>query len=147
MAKKKDRGNPEPVEDILLDGFHAVEQLIAKEFLAVKPLTRRQYLVISTLLKDEGISQTALVEKTGVDRSTLADIVRNLIQRGLLARKRRPEDQRAYSVTVTEAGKEAVAMGNPVAKQAVKVVFSSLSAAEANTLRALLRKVLGRKAG
>ena len=41
---------------------------------------------------DEGASQTKLVEHTRVDRSTLADIVRRLVRKGLPQRRRTRED-------------------------------------------------------
>ena len=45
-------------------------------------------LVITATVKHEGgISQTGLVEKTGIDRSTLADIVRRMIEKGLVQRQ------------------------------------------------------------
>ena len=52
-------------------------------------LTPRQFAVIKAVEASEEPSQTMLVEKTGIDRSTLADIVRRLVAKGLLQRKRR----------------------------------------------------------
>ena len=46
-------------------------------------LTPRQFAVLKTVAKSEDLSQTALVQQTGIDRSTLADIVRRLIKKGL----------------------------------------------------------------
>ena len=50
------------------------------------------------------ISQTGLVEQTGVDRSTLADVVRRLVKKGLLQRKRTRRDARMYAVRLTAKG-------------------------------------------
>jgi DNA-binding MarR family transcriptional regulator len=46
-------------------------------------ITPRQHLVLATVAACKEPSQTRLVEKTGIDRSTLADIVRRLVERGL----------------------------------------------------------------
>ncbi|MGH7488218.1 MAG: MarR family winged helix-turn-helix transcriptional regulator, partial [bacterium] len=46
-------------------------------------LTPRQYAVLLTVAQNEGLSQTDLVQRTGVDRSTLADIVRRMLKKGL----------------------------------------------------------------
>ena len=54
--------------------------------------------------QNEGLSQTDLVERTGVDRSTLADIVRRMLKKGLLQRRRTKDDARAYAVKLTEEG-------------------------------------------
>ena len=47
-------------------------------------LTPRQYAILASVAQNPDISQTGLVEQTGVDRSTLADIVRRLVKKGLL---------------------------------------------------------------
>jgi len=39
-----------------------------------------------------------LVEITGIDRSTLAEMVRRMLEKGLLSRERTEEDQRANAV-------------------------------------------------
>jgi DNA-binding MarR family transcriptional regulator len=61
-------------------------------------LTPRQYAVLYTVSQNEGLSQTNLVERTGIDRSTLADIIRRMLKKGLLQRRRTKEDARAYAV-------------------------------------------------
>ena len=49
-----------------------------------RELTPRQYAILLTVSQNEGLSQTQLVEKTGIDRSTLADVVRRMLKKGLL---------------------------------------------------------------
>jgi DNA-binding MarR family transcriptional regulator len=66
-------------------------------------LTPRQYVVLRAVADSEDPSQTTLVEKTGIDRSTLADIVRRLVERGLLQRRRTRRDARMYAVRLTDA--------------------------------------------
>ncbi len=80
-------------------------------------LTPRQYAVLLTVAANEGISQTGLVEKTGVDRSTLADIVRRMLKKGLLQRRRTKEDARAYAVKLTEDGKRMLRGADPVTER------------------------------
>lgn len=50
------------------------------------------------------LSQTDICERTGIDRSTLAEVVRRLVKRGLLQRKRTKTDARRYEVTLTPQG-------------------------------------------
>ncbi len=80
-------------------------------------LTPRQYAVLITVSQQEGLSQTHLVEKTGIDRSTLADIVRRMLKKGLLQRRRTKEDARAYAVKLTEDGWRALKATDPVARR------------------------------
>ena len=79
--------------------------VFADEMRRIK-LTPRQYAVLVSVAENEGLSQTGLVERTGIDRSTLADIIRRMLRKGLLQRKRTKEDARAYSVRLTEEGRQ-----------------------------------------
>jgi DNA-binding MarR family transcriptional regulator len=80
-------------------------------------LTPRQYAVLVTVSQHEGLSQTRLVERTGIDRSTLADIVRRMLKKGLLQRRRTREDARAYAVKLTEEGWRQLRAADPVARR------------------------------
>ena len=57
-------------------------------------LTTRQFAVLVAVSSNRDISQTGLVQVTGIDRSTVAEIVKRLLRRGLIKRKRlrRPSD-------------------------------------------------------
>lgn len=68
-------------------------------------VTARQASVLSVLLEKEGVSQTHIVEMTSIDRSTLADVVRRLVLKGLVTRRRTKEDRRAYAVRLTANGR------------------------------------------
>lgn len=89
-------------------------------------LTPRQYAVLVTVSQHEGLSQTHLVEKTGIDRSTLADIVRRMLKKGLLQRRRTKEDARAYAVKLTEEGWRTLKAADPVARRVDDKVLSVL---------------------
>ena len=71
-------------------------------------LTPRQYAVLVAVAAQEDLSQTEIVEATGIDGSALADIVKRLVTRRLLARRRAKRDARAYSVNLTAAGRSIV---------------------------------------
>lgn len=89
-------------------------------------LTPRQYAVLVTVSHNEGVSQTGLVERTGIDRSTLADIVRRMLKKGLLQRRRTKEDARAYAVRLTEEGKRVLRSTEPLTKRVDDLVLQSL---------------------
>lgn len=90
-------------------------------------LTPRQYAVLITVSQNEGLSQTNLVDKTGIDRSTLADIVRRMLKKGLLQRRRTKEDARAYAVKLTEEGWRTLKSAEPMARRVDEKVLSVLS--------------------
>jgi MarR family transcriptional regulator, temperature-dependent positive regulator of motility len=89
-------------------------------------LTPRQYAVLMTVSQNEGLSQTNLVELTGIDRSTLADVVRRMLKKGLLSRRRTREDARAYAVKLTDEGMKVLKASDPLAKKVDDRILSSL---------------------
>jgi DNA-binding MarR family transcriptional regulator len=72
-------------------------------------VTQRQHAVLSAVSDHDGAAQADLVNATGVDRSTLADMVSRMIDKGLLARERSTLDARANAVRLTDAGRAALA--------------------------------------
>lgn len=89
-------------------------------------LTPRQFAVLATVSANEGVSQTGLVERTGIDRSTLADIVRRMLKKGLLQRRRTKEDARAYAVKLTEEGRRVLRSVDPLARRVDERILESL---------------------
>jgi DNA-binding MarR family transcriptional regulator len=67
------------------------------------------------------------VEQTGVDRSTLADIVRRLVKKGLLQRKRTRRDARMYAVRLTAKGTAALSAIKPAAARVDQRLLSVLA--------------------
>jgi DNA-binding MarR family transcriptional regulator len=91
-------------------------------------VTPRQYAVLLTVSQHEGLSQTQLVERTGVDRSTLADIVRRMLKKGLLQRRRTKEDARAYAVRLTDEGWRTLKACEPLVKRVDNRILEALPA-------------------
>ena len=90
-------------------------------------LTPRQYAILASVQHNPDISQTGLVEQTGVDRSTLADIVRRLVKKGLLQRKRTRRDARMYAVRLTPKGQAALSAIKPAASRVDQRLLSVLA--------------------
>jgi DNA-binding MarR family transcriptional regulator len=95
-----------------------------------RDLTKQQYLVLAALEQHDGVSQTALVEATGIDRSTLAEMVRRMLERGLLSRKRTEEDARANAVGITQAGRRALKVARLAAERAERAILEALPVPE-----------------
>ena len=105
-------------------------------------VTARQYVVLSVVDGLDDPSQTTLCEVSGIDRSTLADIVRRLVERGLLMRRRTLLDARMYAVRITPEGKSVLEKAGPIAQKVDAAVLTSLSASERETFNSLLEKVV-----
>lgn len=97
--------------------LHRVGQCAADAFeaeLGSVDLTARQFAVLVAVRQNEGVSQTGLVERTGIDRSTLAEMIRRMLRKGLLQRRRTREDARAYAVKLTEEGARVLKAAEPL---------------------------------
>jgi len=95
-----------------------------------RDLTKQQLTVLAALEHHDGVSQTALVEMTGIDRSTLAEMVRRMLDRGLLSRERTEEDARANAVAITQMGRKALRSARAAAERAEKAWLDALPAME-----------------
>jgi DNA-binding MarR family transcriptional regulator len=76
-------------------------------------ITQRQFAVLAAAQERDGATQADLVRTTGIDRSTLADMARRMIDKGLLERERSTLDARANAVRLTDAGRSALADAGP----------------------------------
>ena len=103
--------------------------LYARE-VGARELTTQQFTVLAALEHNEGVSQTALVEMTGIDRSTLAEMARRMVEKGLLSRERTEEDQRANAVAITPAGRKALRSARLAADRAERALLNALPASE-----------------
>lgn len=141
-----------PLDESVLHLLHRAGQvaddLFAKE-IADDALTPRQYAVLAVLAQKQTASQTDIVEATGIDRSTLADIVRRLVERGLLARRRSKLDARAYDVRLTAAGQNALKAAQPAVGRVEERMLRLLPAAKraefVAALSQLVRSLAGRE--
>lgn len=132
MSKEKqtDRLERSPIHLLHRAGQCATD--IFQSEMAKGELTPRQFAVLLTVSQNEGLSQTDLVDRTGIDRSTLADIIRRMLKKGLLQRKRTKEDARAYAVRLTEEGRRMLKSAEPMARRVDNRILSALSATRAD---------------
>jgi DNA-binding MarR family transcriptional regulator len=125
--------------------IHRLGQLTEEQFArSAGPLgiTARQVVVLAIADHLEGASQTKLCEISGIDRSTLADMVRRLVGRGLLDRRRTREDARRNAIRITSKGRILLKQVLPIAHQVEWEVLQGLSPSEREAFKVLLHKVL-----
>src|SRR5580765_7010693 len=93
-------------------------------------LTKQQFTVLAAVEQNEGISQTDLVGITGIDRSTLAEMIRRMIEKGLLDRERTEADQRANAVHIAVGGRKALRSARTASERVERMLLAGLSAAD-----------------
>src|SRR5436190_35930 len=104
-------------------------------------LTPTQYAVLVGVAQSADLSQTDLVEVTGSDQTTLSEVVRRLLKKGLLQRRRRKEDTRKYAVRLTEAGRQVLQAAEPSVLRAEAAVLARLSGEQRRAFVAALKAV------
>ena len=117
------------------------EKQIAAAGAKCADLTARQAVILDTVSWRGTLSQTDICMLTGIDRSTLADIVRRLVSKGLLARRRTKSDLRKYAVRLTDEGQRALDQALPVLQDVDKRVQSVVAPVQRAEMVAALQRV------
>jgi DNA-binding MarR family transcriptional regulator len=106
---------PDPAKELLWarPGFlvrrlHQIHVAMFFEECKSQSITPVQYGVLTALSARPGLDQTSLAQEVGLDRSTTADVVKRLAERGLIERQPHPTDRRARQVNLTAEGKKMV---------------------------------------
>jgi DNA-binding MarR family transcriptional regulator len=105
-------------------------------------LTKQQFTVLAAVEQNEGMSQTDLVGITGIDRSTLAEMIRRMIDKGLLDRERTENDQRANAVRIALSGKKALRSARTASDRVERALLSSLAATDRARFLKMLSSVV-----
>jgi DNA-binding MarR family transcriptional regulator len=103
--------------------------------------TPRQFAALLCIHQNPGASQTELVRLSGIDRSTLAEMLRRLKRRGLIAQVRTRRDQRANALTVTATGEALLARTVPALIAAQERILEPVPEALRPQMIALLRMI------
>ena len=106
-------------------------------------VTQRQYTVLAAAGAMEGQNQNDLVRATGIDRSTLAELVSRMLAKGLLERQRSATDARANAVSLSAAGRLALAEGAGAAAIADERLLGLLAPKKRDSLMKILAGVAG----
>lgn len=101
-----------------------------------------QYAILSALAVMPGLDQTALGQEVGLDRTTTADVVRRLEERGLLERRENEADRRTRHVFLTRDGKTAVNAMHADMVRAQERMLQPLTEAQQKTFMKLVSQLV-----
>jgi DNA-binding MarR family transcriptional regulator len=110
---------------------------------AADGLHPRQFGVMTMVAAQPGMTQHQLHEKTGIDPSSMVAVIDELEAQGLAERRPHPEDRRARTIYLTDAGLQTLERVRTLVAQLQRELFSPLNREEARTLHSLLRKLAG----
>ena len=111
------------------------------ERIAELDLTPPQAGLLRVVAAGPGRSQQVLATQLGTPASRLVALVDGLEQRGVLERRRNPDDRRLHAVHVTAAGEALVADLGRAAREHERAVLAPLERAERDVLIDLLGRL------
>ncbi|MGH8240852.1 MAG: MarR family winged helix-turn-helix transcriptional regulator, partial [Steroidobacteraceae bacterium] len=89
-----------------------------------------QYAILETLSEHGRLDQISLTSAVALDRSTVAELVSRLAEKGWIARSRSTRDRRAKELEITPAGARLLARLEPLVERAQRRILAPLTAAE-----------------
>ena len=109
----------------------------------VRPLgaTLQMWRVLAALRERDARRMGDLSATTSIEVSTLTRLVDSMEAKGLVARRRAVDDARAVVLHVTPAGRRLTQRLVPIAERYERVALAGFSDAEADRLRAALRRL------
>jgi DNA-binding MarR family transcriptional regulator len=104
-------------------------------------LTPTQWAALVKLSEHGALSQNLLGRETAMDGATIKGVVDRLGKRGLIATAPDPGDGRRMLVSITQAGRDAVARGIAAANAITAETLEPLDPGEQRNLLDLLRRI------
>lgn len=122
---------------------HVLAQLTDEQAKALAPygLNGRDLAVLSAVVAGEPLSQLEVASRLRVDRTSIGDLLDSLEERGLVERRRSPEDRRRNVVVLTAKGESTFEEAERVRLKVEREFLVSLP--DADRFREDLRLLLG----
>jgi DNA-binding MarR family transcriptional regulator len=122
---------------------HVQARLTEEQAKALEPfgINGRDLAVLSTVASEEPLSQLEVAARLGVDRTSIGDLLDALEDRGLVERRRSPEDRRRNIVALTPHGEDTLEKAEQVRLKVEQAFLAPLTSS--HRFREDLRKLLG----
>lgn len=138
-----DTQKPEPssldssVTHLLHRAGQIADEAVKKELDKLK-VTPRQFTLLTGIEANPGLTQIELVKITSIDRSTMAEMTRRLVVRGLIEKSVLPEDKRAAALKLSSAGKRLLKQCRSAVLIGENLVLARVSATRRKSLMTVL---------
>ena len=125
----------------LISRMGLVAQRGFAERMAEVGLTPREWGAMNVLDREGAITQQSLGKCIGMDPSSMVATLDELERKGLVERRRNPQDRRAHALHLTAKGRRTLARGRQLAARAQDELLAPLSADERSQLHDLLLRL------
>ena len=120
-------------------GFHIAQTFAAR--LAPLGIAPNHFGLLMHLQRGEGSTQQQLADALGIHRKVMVGLLDDLEGRGLVERRRHPDDRRAHAIHLTDAARNLLPRARSVADQHEEEVLSALDAGERAQLIVVLQRL------
>lgn len=114
----------------LLTQVSFLKQRIINAGLKELDITYMQFIILAGILElaDEGIvSQQTIVDKRRLDKAMVSVVLKALISRGLVIRQPHPIDKRAYTLTLSDEGRQKALQGKEITVEIDRRFFAKVN--------------------
>ncbi len=135
--KPETSGLQTSVTHLLHRAGQIADEAVKKELDKLK-VTPRQFTLLTGIDANPGSRQVELVKITSIDRSTMAEMTRRLVVRGLIDKSVPPEDNRATALRLSSAGKRLLKQCRSAVLIGENLVLARISATRRKSLMTAL---------
>ena len=131
-------------DDLVGSMFHDIAHLIRHkidDMLRPYGLTRLKWLALGIILDNEGLTQVELARRLELKTAATGKLVDRLEQRGLVERRRDPDDRRAHRLVATGKSVELLGRLGPLSEAVRNRVLDGLDEEELRALGAMLERI------
>ena len=125
----------------LLRRCHQIAVAVFMNECEVHDLTPLQFVVLSTLAHRGEMDHVTLCGIAALDRTTVAVVVKNLVERGLATTQQSREDRRSKLVSITSSGRGLFKAALPEVGLAQEKILAPLSKSDQSKFLDLLNKL------
>lgn len=126
----------------LIRRLHQIHVAIFLEECAEYGITPVQYAVMTALLNHPGADQVTIARDAAIDRTSVADVLTRLAQRGLVRREPGTQDRRMRIAVLTEEGERITRQMEHASLGAQARLMAPLSAEKRDRLMELMTELV-----
>lgn len=114
---------------------------IKKALRESKLQTPDEFSFLITLMTYKSLKKSELITRQVMEKTSGTEVIRRLVNKGLLIEAPDENDKRSVRVAVTESGRDEILSILPLMSKVSEIIVGNLSDEEINTLAYLLRKL------
>lgn len=118
-----------------------IKRKMDKELL-IYNLTTSQWAVIKLLSNEDSLTQVQIAQKLKSDKATAGSVVLNLYEKQYVDKMLGKNDKRAYVISLTKKGRDAVEEINLIADKLTREALEGISQGDQKVLKTSLEKII-----